>query len=440
MLATLQTLKLRLDLPARTLRTKVAIALLASMFTLLAVATVGWAVQDRRAFLADQTEKSIFLATTMARLIAEDGSLESLDHVQQQVKEFAKTPGIVSIRVINRTFTVVAASRSNTIGRTYRAPDLFEATKSGTTSTRIRGLLFPSVLEVATPIRARDQLVGALELGVDLTGNQTDLVTFIRRGILVALAAAGATTLFLLWSLTLVVVRPVARFAHLSEHLARGDFSVEFPRGGAEEIDQLGRALTRTRDSLRELSALWKDQNPLSGLPGNLAIERELRRRLDTGVSFAVLYADLDDFKAFNDRYGFDRGDQLLRFTATTLETAVKTRGGEGDFLGHVGGDDFILVVDADRAEPIAMGSIRSFDGGRPAFYEETDRQHGYITAEDRQGRPVRVSLAGLTVVGILVTASQMSVLSIGEAAAQLKAYAKRNPGSKFVMDHRTVQ
>ncbi len=438
MTANLQSLKHHLDLPSRTLRTKVALLLTATIFTLLAIATVARAVQDRQSFLTDQTEKGIFMATTLADLIARGGGVEDPVHVRLQVTEFAKASKVVSVRVVDRTFTVIAASRTETVGRTYRDPDVVEATKHGTPATRIRGRVVPSTLEVVSPIRENGRLVGALEIGLDLTGNLTDLATFVRRGVLVAVVVGGTTTLLLLWSLTLIVVRPVTRFARLSQDLARGDFAVEFPTGGADEIDQLGRALTKTRDSLRALSIIWKDQNPLSGLPGNLAIDRELRRRLDENIPFAVLYADLDDFKAFNDRYGFDRGDHVLRFTAKTLEDALKSQGESSDFLGHVGGDDFILVVNPHRTERIAMEAIRHFDTGVQTFYDEADCQQGYITAHDRQGRPARVSMTGLTVAGILVGGSHISVLSIGEAAAQLKAYAKRTPGSKFMMDHRT--
>jgi len=434
--AHLQSLK-HYFLPDKTLRTKIALLLTATICTLLLIATVVRATQDRQSFLAEQTEKGIFIATTMADLIASDGGVEDPAHVALQVKEFAKTSGVVSIRVVDRTFTLIAASRLGTVGRTYRDPDVIEATKHGTTATRIRGRVLPSALEVITPIREKGRLVGALEIGLDLTGNLTDLATFVRRGLLVAMVVGGATTLLLLWSLTLLIVRPVTRVAKLSADLARGDFAVEFPTDGADEITQLSRALTKTRDSLRELSLLWKDQNPLSGLPGNLAIDRELRRRLQENIPFAVLYADLDNFKAFNDRYGFDRGNHILRFTAKILEDALKTQGENRDFLGHVGGDDFILLVNPGGTERIAKEAIRVFDAGVQTFYDEADGQAGYITTHDRQGRSARVPLTGLTVVGILIRGSHLSVLDIGEAAAHLKAYAKRTLGSKFVMDHR---
>jgi GGDEF domain-containing protein len=237
----------------------------------------------------------------------------------------------------------------------------------------------------------------------------------------------------------LVVVRPVTQYARLTQELARGEFGVEIPARGDDEIGQLGRALQRTRDSLRELSALWKDQNPLTGLPGNRAIDRELRRRLEAGSSFVVLYADLDRFKAYNDRYGFDRGDDLIRFTAQVLQSAAGAA--EGDFLGHVGGDDFVLVVRPERAETIAREAIRLFDRDIGGFYSPEDRVHGAIEALDRQGRAVRVPIAGLTIVGVPVAARLASPVKIGEAAAELKSYARASAaGSKFYMERRAEE
>jgi len=424
-------------LSTRTLRTKVAITLTVTIFAILIVATIARAIQDQQSFLADQTERGLLLAAAMANVIPRESALAHPEQVRAVIGDLVGTSGIAFVEVIDRTFSVIATAPEGAVGTPGPDRDLQEAAKHGTVATSLVGNPVPSILRVAVPIRDGERLVGGLELGFDLSANRADLTTFIRRSLVVAIIVAGATTFMLLWLLNLIVVRPVAHFASLSQELARGNFSVEFPPGGVEEVDQLGRALTRTRDSLRELSALWKDQNPLSGLPGNLAIDRVLRQRLDGGSAFAVLYADLDDFKAFNDRYGFDRGDVILRFTAATLQEALRLRGGAGDFLGHVGGDDFILVVDITRAETTAREAIHQFDLGVPTYYDTLDRQHASITTHDRQGREVRVPFASLTIVGTVVDGNHKTTLSIGEIAAELKAYAKRTPGSKFMMDRR---
>lgn len=424
-------------LPPNTLRTKVAVVLCVTIVTLLAAVTLVLAMQERRAFLREETEKGIFVAEALADLIAREGGLARADRVRRLVADYGRMAGVTSVRVVDPGFNVIAAVRFDHIGRMYRDPDIVEAVKHGTTVTKIRAQSAPSVLNVVAPIRIDGRLAGAIEIMLDMATVQTKFRAFVQRGILVALVVAGTTTLLLLWSLTLVVVRPITRFAMVSQGLARGNFDVEIPPGGSDEIGQLGRALAKMRDSLREMSAVWKDQSPLTGLPGNLAIQRELRRAIDAGKPRVVLYADLQAFKAFNDLYGFDRGDQLLRFTGKVLSETLGVLGGEGDFLGHVGGDDFVIVIDSDRARPLAAEAIRRFDADVGRFYDEEDRQLGHKVTRTREGRQQRVPLTSLSIVGVPVGERPMSVLRIGETVAELKAYAKRTPGSKLVMDRR---
>lgn len=422
---------------AVTLRTKVALILVGTIFGLLALAALGRAIDQQRTFMAERTRDGILLAQTLADLIGRSQQALGSPHVQGLVEEYGRAAGVSGVRVVDRSFTIVAASQRQQIGRSYRDPNIVEAARYGILTPEVKRSK-PLALGVAVPIRLEGKLVGALELRLDMRSVRADLTTFLRQGALPAALAAAVTTLLLIWSLTLVVVRPVTQYARLTQELARGEFGVEIPVRGTDEIGQLGRALVRTRDSLRELSALWKDQNPLTGLPGNRAIERELRRRLDVGTGFVVLYADLDNFKSFNDRYGFDRGDEVLRYTAGVLQSAVSAIG-EGDFVGHVGGDDFVLAVRSDRAEPIAREAIRLFDRDIGAFYSEDDRRRGAIEATDRQGHPLQVPLAGLTIVGVPVAARFTAPAKVGEAAAELKTYAKRtSSGSKFLMERRS--
>lgn len=420
-----------------TLRTKVALILVGTIFGLLALAALARAIDQQRTFMAERTRDGILLAQTLADLIGRSQQALGSPHVQGLVEEYGRASGVSGVRVVDRSFTIVAASQRQQIGRSYRDPNVVEAVRHGILTPEVKRSK-PLALGVAVPIRLEGRLAGALELRLDLRSVRADLTTFLRQGALPAALAAAVTTLLLMWSLTLVVVRPVAQYARLTQELARGEFGVEIPVRGSDEIGQLGRALLRTRDSLRELSALWKDQNPLTGLPGNRAIERELRRRLDAGTAFVVLYADLDNFKSFNDRYGFDRGDDVLRYTAGILQSAAAAIG-EGDFVGHIGGDDFVLAVRADRAEPIAREAIRLFDRGIGSYYSEEDRKRGTIETTDRQGHALQVPLAGLTIVGVPVAARFTTPVKIGEAAAELKVYAKHtSSGSKFLMEPRS--
>ena len=196
-----------------------------------------------------------------------------------------------------------------------------------------------------------------------------------------------------------------------------------------ELVARVTAAIRRTA-SLRAL-------NPLSGLPGNLAITTELARRLAQAVPSACLYADLDHFKEFNDHYGFARGDELIILLARLLGSIVETASSAA-FVGHVGGDDFVLVVPEGDAEDIARLIVRSFDTKVPWVYDTQDRERGFIVRTDRRG--VKINLPFVTVsIGIVpVTAARFAdAVAVSRAAAEVKEIAKRRDGSSWAVDRR---
>jgi PleD family two-component response regulator len=195
--------------------------------------------------------------------------------------------------------------------------------------------------------------------------------------------------------------------------------------------------LARVRAKLRRV-AVDSSLNPLTRLPGNLAIENEIRRRFEGKLPWAVIYIDLDNFKAFNDVYGFVRGDEAIRLVASTLQQAVRTGGEDDDFVGHIGGDDFILVTDPQRAEALAGAIATDFDRDVRALYDPSDLERGWIMTSDRRGAisvyPVMsLSLAVVTDERRRITNYQQ----IGEVAAELKRFAKKQSGSFIATDKR---
>jgi diguanylate cyclase (GGDEF)-like protein len=178
--------------------------------------------------------------------------------------------------------------------------------------------------------------------------------------------------------------------------------------------------------------------SPLTRLPGNLAIEAELRRRIETHAPFAVLYLDLDNFKAFNDVYGFTHGDEAIQLVASSAVDVVRRRGTPKDFVGHIGGDDFIIVTLPDRAEEIAREIIDMFDREIRKLYNARDLGHGYIETRDRRGTLNRYPIMSLSVAIISNEQRKLdNYAQIGEAAAELKRYAKSIGGSVYVKDKR---
>ncbi len=180
------------------------------------------------------------------------------------------------------------------------------------------------------------------------------------------------------------------------------------------------------------------DANPLTHLPGNSSIMEELQNRIDSGKIFAVGYADLDKFKIYNDSYGFEKGDDVIRATARILIDSVNQVGGAGAFVGHIGGDDFVFICSDDVADAVSQKIIGAFNATAPSFYKEHDRQAGFILGKDRQGNPTKAGLMSISI-GIVSNRVQKitHVGQIGEIGAELKKYAKSLEKSNFVRDQR---
>ncbi|MCL4441999.1 MAG: EAL domain-containing protein [Firmicutes bacterium] len=179
-----------------------------------------------------------------------------------------------------------------------------------------------------------------------------------------------------------------------------------------------------------------KGANPLTGLPGNLTIEREINNRLTEKSPFACICVDLDNFKSYNDRYGFENGDRLILLSARLLTGTVRKYGSSLDFVGHIGGDDFIVLTHKDKAEEICRRYIRYFDRLEKNFYSTEDRNVGGFYGINRQGQETWFPLVSVSM-SIADCAGHCSPEHLAETTAQLKQYAKSKFGSIYVRDRR---
>jgi len=197
-----------------------------------------------------------------------------------------------------------------------------------------------------------------------------------------------------------------------------------------ELLARIKMILRRTERSL--------DANPLTYLPGNVSIMDELQLRISSKKTFAVGYVDLDKFKAYNDKYGFERGDEVIRETAKSIIKAVNDMGDKSTFIGHIGGDDFVFVSEDSQADGICQKIIEGFDKIAPSFYSDEDRKAGFILTKDRQGNEIKVGFLSISV-GIVSSAAQQinHIAQVGEIGAELKKYAKGIEGSVYVRDKR---
>lgn len=180
------------------------------------------------------------------------------------------------------------------------------------------------------------------------------------------------------------------------------------------------------------------DINPLTRLPGNYAIIREIQNRIDGGSLFAIGYVDLDHFKSYNDKYGFVRGDEVIKMTARLVTNAVRRLNIPDAFVGHVGGDDFVFIVPPDRLEGVCHDIIQNFDMVIGDFYDENDRVYGYIECLDRKGQKERFPILPISIA--VVTNEYRPITHIGEVgaiAAEVKNRVKSLKGSAYAKDMR---
>jgi DNA-binding response OmpR family regulator len=195
--------------------------------------------------------------------------------------------------------------------------------------------------------------------------------------------------------------------------------------------------VTRVRGALRRARYL-RSQSPLTGLPGNLRIEGEIDARIMNGEPFALLYLDLDNFKVFSDRYGFDRGDEALRATGLLIRDAARRIAGTRAFVGHIGGDDFVVLAAPEDVQAVTGEVFARFAELAPTLYDPEDAARGFLDAEDRQGRSGRFPLLTISV-GVASTAVR-DLRHRAEAVAiatEMKALAKTTPGSRVEIDRR---
>lgn len=179
------------------------------------------------------------------------------------------------------------------------------------------------------------------------------------------------------------------------------------------------------------------DSNPLTHLPGNPSIQARIEKAIADKESFAVMYMDLNNFKVYNDVYGFKEGDNVIKQTAKLIET-IALNYDFSSFLGHIGGDDFICVCKANTAPEIAKQIIMEFDTLAPTFYNETDRQQGYVSAKDRSGDMKDFALLSIAIA--IVHNEKRNLSSYGQISAiasELKHYAKSQKGSFAAIDRR---
>jgi diguanylate cyclase (GGDEF)-like protein len=199
------------------------------------------------------------------------------------------------------------------------------------------------------------------------------------------------------------------------------------------------RLLAKIR-SLIQRTYFGLDANPLTMLPGNNSIREKTDNLLANGNIFAFYYLDLDNFKIFNDNYGFEQGDKAIRLTASIIISVIKQTGGINNFVGHIGGDDFVLITPVERVDIICSEIIRKFETDILEMYSKGDRERGYILSHDRQGIERKFPLITISI-GVVTTEWKKIIhfAQLSQIASEMKQYAKSFPGSNYFINRRGI-
>lgn len=193
-----------------------------------------------------------------------------------------------------------------------------------------------------------------------------------------------------------------------------------------------------TIKNLGRLITINRRISPLTGLPGNVQIHAELKKRISNKEEFSVLYLDLDNFKAYNDVYGFLKGDEIIKFTADTIMSCVHGAIPSNSFIGHIGGDDFIAILPSLHCEKICENIIANFDISVVKFFTEDDVEKGYIEVANRKGIIEQFPLTSISIGVVEADKGRFAnILEIGEVGAQVKHMAKAVMGSSYAIDRR---
>ena len=193
-----------------------------------------------------------------------------------------------------------------------------------------------------------------------------------------------------------------------------------------------------TIKNLNRLLTINRRISPLTGLPGNVQIHAELKKRILNREPFSVLYLDLDNFKAYNDVYGFLKGDEIIEFTAETICKCLHSAYNENVFIGHIGGDDFVGIIPDLHCDKVCQQILATFDAKSLKFFTQEDREKGYIEVANRKGIIEQFPLTSLSIGVVVADVGRFhNILEIGEVGAQVKHAAKSVMGSSYAIDRR---
>ena len=238
------------------------------------------------------------------------------------------------------------------------------------------------------------------------------------------------------------IVKPIQALNLATQEILKGRLGQKVAIYTGDEIEELAETFNQMSVALKEMKERAEDANPLTQLPGNHGIYHETQRRILEKQKFVFFHVDLDRFKIFNDHYGLARGDDVIKKTAKILKSAIQEKGGSSDFLGHQGGDDFVIITTPYRAKEVVETAIHKFDDLVRTLYRKDDYERGYILEQDRRSgdepdpeKLVKFPLMALSLAGVANTKREFTdYFDLLARAVDVKKQVKSIPQSCYLI------
>jgi len=239
-------------------------------------------------------------------------------------------------------------------------------------------------------------------------------------------------------SLSRLVIGPIKVFSGAAKIIASGRLDLRVNVATSDELEALAKTFNSMTEELIKMKEKAENANPLTKLPGNIVIREEIEKRINEGKKFTVIYCDLDNFKAYNDKYGIAKGDEAITLTGEIFKEAIKTKGNNEDFVGHEGGDDFLLITTPNQAASITGYIISEFDKRIRDLFDKEDLERGYIVAHARDGSIKQFPIMTISLAGVSNEYRRITgYAEVTNIAAEIKKKAKKLEKSCFVLDQR---
>jgi len=322
-----------------------------------------------------------------------------------------------------------------TLTATYRR---YQAAVEGlltgkTTGTAQQGRLAAQLLQSIDSLSAKKQQ----QLGAKLREAEKKEQSTVRLTLILSLTGFLLATIVAVY-VVVTISTAITKLKKATHRIAEGDFDYNPHIPPGDEIGDLAKDFISMAARLKIMEQISLDASPLTRLPGNIAIERVLSKRLQSGELFAVCYVDLDNFKAYNDRYGYVKASEVIKITAEIVHETTKRVAGSTAFVGHVGGDDFVVITDADMAEKVCTAILEAFDIEILNHYNADDLAKGAIEGKDRYGVHRIFPIMTISIAAVICQKGIYdSAVDIAKTAAELKEFLKAKTGSNYFVNRR---